>query len=297
MVTLRAHGGSCCGAQHIAGFSSNQAQEIDELYRLTQQRDPCLHEVILNRDQCRGYPQVLAKLAELGYVLTTGFVNGNHDSSVYVFHRAGRRLPLNNLDFDWAGQIASPSLRGDLPRLPEPVNGGRDRRPPFHPRGSTVQPEDIRRGDVFIYHNERNPLNGASLEYTSRFAPGRYDYEIILLHRATGRQVKRAISNLRWYSQAAYPDGERQTQAIQAIPLQRHQQDEAALDEVVREHIVVEQPLRRIVHTTYHNVFRDGRVGPGYPTLEAAQNGAPRALNRQIQHVYSDGTTETVDAG
>jgi hypothetical protein len=287
MVTLRNHGGHCCGAQHIHGFVGDRLEsDFTELYQFTQQRDPCLHEVILNSSQCRDNPRLVAKLAELGYVLTTGFINGNHNSSVYVFHRTGRRLPLNDLPFVWAGQIASPSLRGTLTRLPAPTHNRNG--VPTRPRGSLVESRHIRTGDRFTYHNPSNELNGAILTY-----PGQgitwYEERVTLFHEETGREYRRAISTLRWYSQAAQPAAPQQL----VIPEQRHHQDDD-------ERLVVHVPApyeRVVVHTTYHNVFRDGRVGPGYLSLEEARNGAPRAGNRQIKRIYSDGTIETEQLG
>jgi len=282
MVQLKNHGGSCCGAMHIHGFSGDGREaDFTELYQFTQQRDPCLHEVILNRDQCRGNPRLVAKLAELGYVLTTGFINGNHDSSVYVFHRAGQRLPLNDLPFNWAGQIASASLHGTLPRLPAPAatpNGVARK-----VRGDFVLSRHFRNGDRFTYHNPSNDLHGATLTYRGQDIHW-YDNRITLIHEATGREYRRSISTLRWYSQAARPEATQQL----AIPEQRHEENIAR---------IVPAPQRELIHTTFHNVFRDGRVGPGYLSLEEARNGSPRALNRQIKRIYSDGTIETEQLG
>ena len=283
MVSLKAHGGHCCGAQHIYGFTNqNPAADILELYQLTQQRDPCLHEVILNENQCRNNPALLNKLAQLGYVLTTGFVNGNHNSFVYVFHRAGRRLPLNNLNFDWAGQIVSPSIAGALPRLPEIPGHIHNGTPMITAiRGSYVAPQHIRPGDVFIYHNPQNDLHGAQLVYVGPLAPSQYVTRIYLTTVSTGRVVLRAISSLRWYEQANPPTVDQ----LPVVPLQRHTQND--------NHIPAPVEPPRVVYSTYHNVFRDGRVGPGYPSLEEARNGAPRVTVRHRQDVYSDGTVET----
>jgi hypothetical protein len=288
MVHLKNHGGHCCGAQHIHGFVGDRLEsDFTELYQFTQQRDPCLHEVILNRSQCRDNPRLVAKLAELGYVLTTGFINGNHNSSVYVFHRTGQRLPLNDLPFVWAGQIASPSLRGTLTRLPAPTNANGNG-VPVRPRGWFVDSRHIRTGDRFTYHNPSNELHGATLTYRGQGITW-HEERVTLFHEATGREYRRAISTLRWYSQAAQPVAPQQL----AVPEQRHQEDV----ERVRTEIRHAEPVRVVVHTTYHNVFRDGRVGPGYLSLEEARNGAPRAGNRQIKRIYSDGTIETEQLG
>ena len=290
MVSLKAHGGHCCGAQHIHGFTNGRAADILELYQLTQQRDPCLHEVILNESQCRANPVLLNKLAQLGYVLTTGFVNGNHDSFVYVFHRAGRRLPLNNLNFDWAGQIVSPSIAGALPRLPQIPGYTHNENPMITAvRGAYVSPRHIRPGDVFTYHNPQNDLHGAQLVYVGPLVPSQYDTRIKLTNVSTGRVVLRAISCLRWYEQANPPTVDQ----LPVVPLQRHTQNDNHIPAPVRLQNWNGREPPTVVYSTYHNVFRDGRVGPGYPSLEEARNGAPRVAVRHRQDVYSDGTVET----
>ena len=283
MVSLKPHGGHCCGAQHIHGFTNGRAADILELYQLTQQRNPCLHEVILNEDQCRANPVLLNKLAELGYVLTTGFVNGNHDSRVYVFHRAGRRLPLNNLNFDWAGQIVSPSIAGALPRLPEIPGHILNGIPMITAvRGAYVSPQHIRPGDVFTYHNPQNDLHNTRVVYEGPNVPSPDHGRVSLRVQGTSRFIRRAVSCLRWYSQDNPPTVDQ----LPVIPLQRHTQND--------NHIPAPVEPPQVVYSTYHNVFRDGRVGPGYPNLEEARNGAPRVAVRHRQDVYSDGTVETV---
>ena len=289
MVALRNHGGSCCGALHIHGFTGDsRPQDFSELL-VHSQRDPCRHEVILNQDQCRNNPRLLARLAAMGYVLTTGFVNGNHDSSVFVFHRAGQRLALNDLSFPWAGQIASPSLRGRLGPLPRTAGVGGNIG--LKARGATVYMEDIRAGDRFTYHNPHNELHGATLTYVGPHNPYEHDYEIRLTHQATGRNYIRAVSTLRWYSQANPPSNDDNA----VFTRQLHVQDDV---EVVRTPAPPVPPPapepRRVVYSSFHNVYRDGRVGAGYPSLEEATNAAPRAAGRQRQDVYSDGSIENV---
>lgn len=283
MVALRNHGGSCCGALHIHGFTGDaRAQDFAELHEHTASRDPCLHEVILNVTQCNNNPRLLAKLAELGYVLTTGFVNGNHDSSVYVFHRAGQRLALNDLTFEWNGQIASPSLRGRLPRLP--THPTRNQPVALQGVGRYVDARLIRRGDKFTYVNPSNRLNGEVLTYESDANAHSYDGNITLRHEPSGLLYRRSVNMLVWLSQAAYVNPQ-PARAAPAIPAQLHRLDD-------NDGVAV-APERFEVYRSYHNVFRDGRVGPGYPDMEAARNGAPRVAQRQIQVVYSDGSIET----
>lgn len=54
-------------------------------------------------------------------------------------------------------------------------------------------------------------------------------------------------------------------------------------------------PARTVVFSTFHNIYRDGRVGAGYDTLEHARrvrNGPGRIDRRDI---YNDGTTQMVE--
>lgn len=128
MVQVNGHGGGCCGARHIRGFGdaenrnpdliNNAAAEIP-LERMT--------EVILNGAQVRSYPNILARLANLGFVLDGHWINGGHGSHNYRFSRCDNRLPLDLAD--WDGMVMSAGLQG---RLPE-VRRGHDHAPYTHP--------------------------------------------------------------------------------------------------------------------------------------------------------------------
>jgi hypothetical protein len=118
MPVLTGHGGGCCGARHIHGFSDAEninPNLIDTVVATVPNMR--MSEVILNGTQCAGYPNILNRLADLGYVLVGHYINGNHMSHNYVFHRCDRRLPLTNLPFAWPGQIMTPGLTGDLPNV------------------------------------------------------------------------------------------------------------------------------------------------------------------------------------
>ena len=52
---------------------------------------------------------------------------------------------------------------------------------------------------------------------------------------------------------------------------------------------VREEP--RIVLSTYHNVFRDGRSDAGWPTREQALAAAPRAASIDRRDIYASGVT------
>lgn len=131
MVQVNGHGGGCCGARHIRGFGDaenlnpdliNTAAAEVPLERMT--------EVILNGTQVRSYPNILARLANLGFVLDGHWINGNHHSHNYRFSRCDNRLPLDLAG--WDGMVMSSGLQGRLPEVRR-GQGGRDHTPYMHP--------------------------------------------------------------------------------------------------------------------------------------------------------------------
>lgn len=48
----------------------------------------------------------------------------------------------------------------------------------------------------------------------------------------------------------------------------------------------------RIIHSTFHNVLRDGRSEAGWPTIEAARAAAPRARSIDRKDIYSNGEVQ-----
>lgn len=129
MVTYRKHGGNCCGAGHLHGFGYNEEQDPNLI--LTAQREAPrqrMTEVILNGTQVAQKPRTLRHLADIGYVLVGHYINGNHNSHNYVFHRCDARLPLVNPDGtcvipNWNGPVITPGLTGNLGALPGNVRG------------------------------------------------------------------------------------------------------------------------------------------------------------------------------
>lgn len=117
MVRVSSHGGMCCGARHLFGFGAAEDANPGLINSALQDVPPeRLAEIILNGDQVRQYPNILARLADLGFVLDGHWINGNHNSHNYRFSRCDNRLPLN-LD-NWNGMIMSPGLHGRLPPVP-----------------------------------------------------------------------------------------------------------------------------------------------------------------------------------
>ena len=86
MAILVGHGGQCCGMRHIHQFRDDDATNARELERHTRDMANGRYnlEVILSNLQTRNSPQLIAKLAELGYVYTTAFT-GQHGTPVHVW--------------------------------------------------------------------------------------------------------------------------------------------------------------------------------------------------------------------
>lgn len=131
MVTIRGHGGSCCGARHLAGFGAPEEANPDLISTAQAGADPQrMTEVILNGNQVANSPRTLQRLADIGYVLVGHYINGNHGSHNYVFHRCDARLPLidargNCVIPAWTGSVLTPRLEGNLPALTARTAGNR----------------------------------------------------------------------------------------------------------------------------------------------------------------------------
>ena len=303
MVQINSHGGSCCGARHIHGFGTrDNPNNIIEMHNHAASAPDRLTEIILNKDQCRASPRLLAAMAERGYVLTTGFKNGNHDSDVFVFHRADRRLRLDNVNrdfgFEWNGQLASPTLHGNLDVLtPVPTGNGNNTTIPvqYTRRHSGVYQNYLSqypRDMVLRYAGPAAHLQGATFSLPTgmdswRNASRRTDTgysALLVLQRATGVLKTLSIDSLRIEEFNAPPAPEEHPEA----PRLGNQRYATAAVEALA---AIEE---RVVYTTYHNVYRDGRIGAGYPTSQHAFDAAPRAAQRLTRNVYNTGRVEDV---
>ncbi len=308
MVYISSHGGSCCGARHIHGFGTgDHLTNIEQMHNHAASAPDRLTEIILNRTQCINSPRLLAAMAERGYVLTTGFKNGNHNSDVFVFHRSDRRLRLDNTERDfgfvWAGQIASPTLHGNLDALRpvERVGGDNNRVPehlrrygsPFHTGYWGAYPADLvlryvgtsaaLRGDLFGL-----PTGYRNWSNTALYLPsGSRGIRVRNLRTGNLHDLSINSFHVHRFTQAA--------DVPPAAPAPLGNQLYTLAPEGGAAPAVVE--AERIVYTTFHNVYRDGRIGAGYPTSEEARNAAPRALNRLTRHIYNTGRVEDIFNG
>lgn len=132
MVQVNSHGGGCCGARHLRGFGEAENNNPNLINTaLSTVPDSRMTEVILNGTQVRSYPNILRRLAHLGFVLDGHWINGNHNSHNYRFSRCDDRQTLTLAG--WDGMVMSPGLHGTLPRVPG-VNTERDDHVPYeHP--------------------------------------------------------------------------------------------------------------------------------------------------------------------
>ena len=304
MVHIKSHGGSCCGARHIHGFGTgDNPNNIIEMHNHAASAPDRLTEIILNKDQCRASPRLLAAMAERGYVLTTGFKNGNHNSDVFVFHRSDRRLRLDNVNrdfgFEWNGQLASPTLHGNLDALVATTR-------PNAPNTGLIPEQHARAGRPFFwqfrtYYPADMTLRyiGPSLHRQGRvfgLRPGDTNWSHACCYLPSGGEglrvreiytgelveLSRASFVIRTFTAAAP-----QQDAPPPAPLgnQRYRTAAAEAGAAIEE---------RIVYTTHHNVYRDGRIGAGYPSSEEARNAAPRAAQRLTRNIYNTGRVEDV---
>lgn len=301
MVNISNHGGSCCGARHIYGFGAVDAlNNIAQMHNLVASAPDRLTEIILNRSQCRASPNLLAAMAARGFVLTTGFKNGNHDSDVFVFHRSDRRLRLDNTERDfgfvWTGQLAQPTLHGNLDALvatnaPAPQDtlqeqyrrvGARINMQflPRYPDDMLLQysgPSQVRQGHIFgLRDGDANWQSARSYPYNGSRC-------LRVRNVTTGEEAELAITSFQIHRfTAAAPQP-----ALPRPPLGNQTYATAANEQPRAE-------AERVVYTTHHNVYRDGRIGAGYPTTEEAQDASPRAAQRLTRNIYNTGRVEDV---
>lgn len=301
MVHISNHGGSCCGARHIYGFGTGDLlQSITQMHNHVASAPDRLTEIILNKTQCRASPNLLAAMAARGFVLTTGFKNGNHNSDVFVFHRSDRRLRLDNTErdfgFEWTGQLASPTLHGNLDALvstnapaPQGTLQEQYRRvgaPVLHnllrlyPNDMLLcylGPPQARQGHIFGLRD-----GYANWQSAQGYSPNGYP-TLRVRDVTTGEDAELSISSFqihRFTAAAPQPAPPRPPLGNQTYATAANEQPRAEAE--------------RVVYTTHHNVYRDGRIGAGYLTTEEARDAAPRASQRLTRNIYNTGRVEDV---
>jgi hypothetical protein len=307
MVALAAHGGHCCGARHLYGFSAVENQNPNEIVRQLATSDSGrLVEVILNGDQVRGYPAAVAKLAELGFVLVGHYINNNHNSHNYVFHRADRRLPLTGLAW-WPGQVITPAMRGNLTphrTLTQHI--------PARPTPPRPQPVLMRQhgrnflliGDRVRVNNERSARHGREFIIDSFRQEWGSNDTAVMRDPVDGGLFVLSVYSLIVVTRVAEPapvpaPPPAAPPAVPQLPVQRHDQpDLHRIEGVARPApapVAPPPPPPTVVSSTFHNVLRTGRSEAGWMTLAQAREAAPRARSVDRRDVYSDGTVRWVE--
>jgi len=326
MVTISSHGGACCGARHLHSFGSREEERpqliIAEQAKVDRWR---MTEVILNGRQVESSPATLSQLADLGYVLTAHYVNGNHNSDNYVFQRCDNRRPLINARGEcvipgWTGAVITPRLEGQLETIPAVVAGDPERylrpglaRPvvPFRPTDAAIP-----MGSRVVWNATRDSGNahasGHGPDYrprgslgTLRRIEGGGDYFYIQWDNPADRCP--SGENPTFYVNrcqfTVLTDEEARANPFVDPPadaafVSRHDEAPDFLAVLGTCGVVAEArevPAPAVVFATFHNSYRDGRVGAGYNSLDDAL-GARRGRNGRVlrRDIYSDGTTRMV---
>jgi hypothetical protein len=292
MVSVRQHGGGCCGARHLAGFTATEDRNPDQIVRALAEADgDRLVEVILNGTQVQNFPAAVQKLADLGFVLVGRYVNGNHNSNNYVFHRADNRLPLTDLPFNWPGMVITPETQGALTKhhqlrqFAAPATPPRPGRPYQHNYllvGDEVQvlsPSSRHDQERAIVLSIRGHDDWGNVRYLARLQP---------VAPAVGEPYELSVGSLRVTRQVQDPAPPVPPPPPQ-LPVQRHVQPD-----LNRIDGPAPLPVPTVLFSTYHNVLRAGRSEGGWPSYEQARGAAPRAASVDRKEYLTDGTDRWV---
>ena len=292
-LVMRPHGGGCCGMRHISGFTTTEDNNPDLIDAVVATVPPGrTAEVILNQSQVRNLPNVMARLAQLGFVLIENYVNDNTNYENYVFHRTENRRALlsGHIAGRWNGMISTPSLNGDMPEV---RRGGWADLPRMSLTGVAV-----RRGTRFQEGNVIYVADNESDWYNSR--------GVVILVQDDFLTVR--------FSEAGPSANVRRSHcakvapSLPPVPANRYEGMTHAVAEgegIVQINIPEFQapapvapppapPAPTVVFSTWHRVYRDGRDGrvglAGYGSLRDLQAKWPdREIIAERRDIWSDG--------
>lgn len=196
MVSFAGHGGHCCGLRHIFSFSATEERNPDniniELVRSNQYGRAT--EVVLTDNQCRNYPNILQRLADLGFVLAGRFMNDNSDNICNVFHRMDHRkaITATALPYTWNGQKMHPELAGDLSSSRAAGSAATSHatfldpasnptQAPARPRTAPANRQEAPRVVVSLFHNVYPRAGRSDIAFSTKVAADR---------KATDRRVR-----------------------------------------------------------------------------------------------------------
>jgi len=289
MARQSAHGGGCCGAKHIYGFSSTARVDVGDLLASF---DNIIKgqavEIILNGTQVAAKPELLGEMARIGFVLDGHWHNGNHGAQVlpenpsegqlgshcYRFTRMDRRKdllsgPLQGL---WNGMVMTPGLTGLLPPLG----------PQGSPRAHYTRPVPAGLPTVFVRGggDEVTLPAGTTVRVTNRNSR-RFGRDFTILRHYDGRYV-------------FFDQGENvkfslvrdsfEVLARSAAPLPRRP--------------VVGDRVQYIGQTAYSGNWNNGEyatvTGVNWPNVSVTFDRTPEDLNRVIHARYFKMPTENI---
>jgi hypothetical protein len=261
MATYSYHGGSCCGMRHIYEFHEDQQTNINNLVRVTNEvgaNDRLNLEVILSDLQTQTNPELLRSLARLGYTYTTAWT-GQHGTPVHLFHRAKKRLALEDAHFynrwvnEYNGMVVNAGLGGDLPPWNE------------------TQPHQV--GRLLLGQLVRN-IGNSTLQGLVGVVVEVSRCGLVTVRYATGRTI-------------TYTEDTELLEVIGQAP------EQEAPPTVYRHPRLGGQPPvaeRRLILSQFYCVFREsGRPSRVFNTLAEGQQAYPRAIDWHERKVYSDG--------
>ena len=307
MVSIRDHGGMCCGARHIYNFTDQEETNplliIEALQRVPHGR---MVEAILNDRQLSTMPRTLETLKMLGFVLTDVYINHNHGPQRrnYRFSYCSDRRALTEAARYWTGMVASIEANGGMPptRLPQLRNRMQPPPPPptmppgTHPEtghpiemGQTgaryrVVRRDSPHFNQFVFLRE--PLRNTSYYAETLVGSNRL--------RASFRRTSLVYDP----PERARPPVAPARQEPHA-PIEPYVHNGAILLTNAGQAVAAPAPqaVPVVVATTYHNVLRTGRSDAGFSTYQNARAAAPRAQGIvDKREILSDGSVrwETV---
>ena len=286
------HSTSCCGAHSFSGFGPAENQNPN-IINQTMQQGPVgrLADITLNAGQIRNNPQMMQRLADLGFVLDAHWINSVHRSDVYRFTRCDTRRPLlQGIEDAWRGMVMTAGLTGDLPAVPNAPGGA---------AGQRVGRLRFRPGDRVRVINRATRRFGR--EFIIEDCPnGGWD----MIARMRDDRENNAMFRLSYDSLELVQAVEARDPVPAAPAPQRHENAEFAV--VANAPVPAAPPApppapqpapqpARIVGRYWHCVFRDGRRGAGYQSFAEATRNLGRRTRIDRFEILSDGTSRWVE--
>lgn len=245
----------CCGAKVLTGFNESTPEQTLREFQTKMttilQGGNTKVTFILNQAQINRLGVVLEEASRIGFVLSGVWENRGHGSTL--------------TEFQWTSRRFSTATRA------RDINYPLDR---------------VLNERMFGDLNPTLPLprregRGIQVGHTVRINSPRSAYHgrVVVVTNVSGRRMDRDFT----VSFVGHNGG---TGTISINNVERIDQEAGAVGERV---IIQGADERVVIHTSFHNVFRDDRVGPGWDTEVQAREAAPRAREIRRKDVYSTG--------